>query len=119
MPRSGPPDQPKRPRRSSTRERAAESSFKRKALSLAIFLILAASVLNALLGERGFLGLARARSAELDLEAEVLALREDNGRLGAEIEALRTEPEAIERRAREVLGMIRPGELVLIVQEPD
>ncbi|MCL4227053.1 MAG: septum formation initiator family protein [Myxococcales bacterium] len=52
--------------------------------------------------------------AQLDeLEAEATTLRARNRRLAAEVEALRTEPAAIEAHARDELGMVYPGELVL------
>ena len=119
MSQPGTPNKSFRARTNSTQDGVAESSFKRKGLILAIFLILAASLLNALLGERGFLGLAKSRSGEFELQMEVLALREENQRLSKKIEGLRVASAAIERRAREVLGMIRPGELVLTVRGPD
>ncbi len=48
-----------------------------------------------------------------DLRREANALRSRNAGLAAEVEALRTEPAAIERHARDELGMVYPGELVL------
>jgi len=58
------------------------------------------------------------RAARLDAQLErvreeVRALEEDNARLVHEVEALRTDPQAIEDHARDELGMVYPGELVL------
>jgi cell division protein FtsB len=41
---------------------------------------------------------------------------EDNRVLLREIEALRSDPKALERAAREELGFVKPGEVVLIVE---
>ena len=46
------------------------------------------------------------------LEARNHALRTENARYLQEIEALRGDPDALERAAREELGFIRPGEVV-------
>ncbi len=58
-----------------------------------------------------------ALSRELaDLEEKNRALRERNQALIEEIELLRSDPRAQERAAREELGYVRPGELVLILE---
>jgi cell division protein FtsB len=58
------------------------------------------------------------RAARLDAQLdrvrdEARVLEEDNARLSHEIHALRTDPQAIEDHARDELGMVYPGELVL------
>ncbi len=58
------------------------------------------------------------RAARLDAQLERVreeaqALEDDNARLAREIESLRTDPQAIEDHARDELGMVYPGELVL------
>ena len=47
------------------------------------------------------------------LRAEATTLRAKNAKMAAEVEALRTDPKAIEQHARDELGMVYPGELVL------
>lgn len=64
------------------------------------------------------LGSGGDRAAKLDAQLdrvrdEVRALEEENARLGHEIRALRTDPQAIEDHARDELGMVYPGELIL------
>jgi cell division protein FtsB len=98
-------------------ERLQESKVKKKALGLAAFLIVAASIVNAFFGERGLLGLIEANSNFVELEREVHAIESQNARLGREIHALRTDPAVIERRAREVLGMARPGEISVEIRQ--
>ena len=106
-------------RDSARSRRLRESKVKKKALGLAAFLIVALSVLNAFFGDRGVIGLLKARSDYHALTKEVEALQASNQRLGNEIHALRTNPLVIERRAREVLGMARPGEIALQIRPPD
>jgi len=50
------------------------------------------------------------------LRDEKAALDAENARLAREIHALRTEPQAIEDHARDELGMIYPGELVITIE---
>ena len=98
-------------------ERLQESKVKKKALGLAAFLIVAASIVNAFFGERGLLGLIEANRNFVELERQVHALESQNARRGREIHALRTDPAVIERRAREVLGMARPGEISVEIRQ--
>jgi cell division protein FtsB len=50
------------------------------------------------------------------VRAEIAALEADNARLERAIRALRSDPQAIEDHARDELGMVYPGELVLRVE---
>ena len=52
------------------------------------------------------------------MRGEAARLRAKNTKLAAEVEALRTEPSAIEAHARDDLGMVYPGELVLRLETP-
>ena len=64
---------------------------------------------------RGFrdLSLAKAREAELERSIELTGVEID--RLQRHVERLRSDPVLLERLAREELGMVRPGEVVVIV----
>jgi cell division protein FtsB len=115
----GPAVGPAAGRDSARSRRLRESRVKKKLLGLAAFLIVALSVLNAFFGERGVLGLMKARDEYRTLAKEVEALHIENQRLASEIHALRTDPLVIERRAREVLGMARPGEIALEIRTPE
>src|ERR1700759_4290415 len=61
-------------------------------------------------------GLARTLELGRDLRAlraRNAQLAADNDRLAREAEALRADPEAIERVARAELGWVRPGEIIV------
>ncbi|MCS6912741.1 MAG: septum formation initiator family protein [Myxococcales bacterium] len=65
-------------------------------------------------------GLARYLSLQAELtqvRERNQALRQDNRRLLREIDQLRTDERAIERVAREELGLVRAGEIVFKVEE--
>ena len=107
-----------REQRRPVRDKGPDGSFRRKALSLALFLILVASVLNALFGDRGLLELLRARRELVALEAEIESLEEDKRRFLAEIPDLKSSPLAVERLAREELNLIKPNEILLLIRRP-
>lgn len=50
------------------------------------------------------------------IREEAAALEADNATKEREIEALKTDPRAIEQYARDELGMVYPGELVMRVE---
>ena len=97
---------------------APERPLPRKALSLALFLILVASLLNALFSDRGLLGLLQAQRELRQLEQEIAALRGQNQRLLEEIRSLKSEASAVEKLAREELGLLKPNEVALIIRKP-
>ncbi len=94
-----------------------ETSLRRKAATLFSLLALIALVVGSLFGDRGVLHLMTERERALRLTSEVEELRAENGRLAAEIQALREDPRAIERLAREELGLVRPGETLFLIRE--
>jgi cell division protein FtsB len=51
------------------------------------------------------------------LRVELEELRAENARLSSEIRDLRQSPRAIERLAREQLGLARPDETVFLIRE--
>jgi cell division protein FtsB len=72
----------------------------------------------AIMGTNGYLELKRreAKNQELRLRAE--ELRRENKEILSEIRSLKSDPKAIEKIAREELGMVKPGE-VKITTNPD
>jgi cell division protein FtsB len=76
----------------------------------------ALAAVSAALIAYGGSSLARALQMQREvaaLEGELAALREDAGRLAAAIEQVRSDPEFLERLAREKAGLVKPGERVL------
>ena len=102
-----------------TREdrRSEQRGLRRKAALLASVIAIIALVVGSLFGDRGILQLIAQRQRALDLAREIEEIRAENVRLAAEIHALRTDPRAVERIAREELGLARPGETVFLVRD--
>ena len=61
----------------------------------------------------------RMRSEILRLEDEVTKEEKVAMRRKVAIDALRNDPETVERYAREKLGLARPGETIIRFEEPD
>jgi cell division protein FtsB len=64
--------------------------------------------------EHGLRAVFQARRDAEQLTAQIAALRAENAALRRQAEALRSDPAAIESAARETLGFIRPGEIVVL-----
>jgi cell division protein FtsB len=84
-------------------------------LLLFVSLVLLAS---ALVGERGLVATYRARRQAQALVADIEALRTENAALRQEAHHLQADPGAIERAARRDLGLVRPGEVVVLIAKP-
>jgi cell division protein FtsB len=89
-----------------------------------IYLILAALVGLVLLGllssivSQGFDEMAAAERERERLEIRKLELEESITELEETVEALRTDPAAVESLARHELGWVRPGETVILLVTP-
>ncbi len=68
--------------------------------------------MNGVFGENGYLATRRARSDAEKLRLEIQQLNEQNRQLAGDVRALKTDPAAVERVAREEMGLARRGELV-------
>ena len=90
----------------------------RKVVFGVVSLITSVLIINALIGEQGVLSVMRARAARTTLETVMNSLQKENYELRQLADDLRTDWSTIERIARDDLGLIAPGEQVLIIGEP-
>jgi cell division protein FtsB len=77
-----------------------------------LFLVFAISFV---FSDRGLPELQHARTRVAELRAEIAKVESENARLRAEIESVRKSSFAVERIAREDLGMARKGEVVYML----
>ena len=94
-----------------------DAHLRRRAATLASLIALIALVVASLFGDRGMLHLIAQKERAEALAREIEDLREENRRLARDIAALKSDPAAIERLAREELGLARPGETVFLIRE--
>lgn len=74
-------------------------------------------VIDALVGERGFLATRRAKREYMALAQHVDRQRHENAQLREIARRLREDPNAIEEVARRDLGLIRRGETLFIIKD--
>jgi cell division protein FtsB len=74
-------------------------------------------IIDALVGDRGFLAMLKARQQYRAVETSLVGARADNAQLRERARQLREDPQAIEEIARRELGLIRPGEKLFIIKD--
>ena len=94
-----------------------DSRARRKAWVLGTVIALLALGVGSVFGDRGILNLVEKRRQVSELRLELDSLRAENAQLAAEVGELRKSPRAIERIAREQLGLARPDETVFLIRE--
>jgi cell division protein FtsB len=91
----------------------------RRKLGTALASMLAVWILfHVLLGANGTVAYGNKRTEYKALEKDVDQLQEQNDQLKKRIEALKGDPAAIEREAREQLHYAKPGEMVYVAPAP-
>jgi cell division protein FtsB len=58
------------------------------------------------------LAMRRTQSQMKELRGEIDRFNQENSDLSKQVQALRTDPKAVERIAREEMGLARPGEMI-------
>jgi cell division protein FtsB len=76
-----------------------------------------ALILNALIGERGLVERRRVERQAATITAELSTIRRENAELRRRITRLTNDPLAIEHVARAELGLIRRGEVLVLVKD--
>jgi cell division protein FtsB len=89
---------------------------RRKRIDLALAFVAVIVLVNAIVGDRGLLETWRARREFSSLVAGISAMRGENRALRDEARRLREDPATIESLARHDLGLIRPGEILILVK---
>jgi cell division protein FtsB len=110
-----PPQLPSTRRRLRTTQELLDR--RRKRITLGLSLALCVLLVNSIVGENGYLATLRIRQEKADLEATVAALRRQNQQLQGAGNRLDADSSALEEEARRSLGMIRPGETLIIYRE--
>jgi cell division protein FtsB len=91
--------------------------LRQKRIRYALLFVSAVFMINALVGDNGLLATLKARRQVETVQRQVNALREENQHLKSDMNRLKSDPSAIEEQARRDLGLIRPGETLVIVKD--
>src|SRR5579862_4122411 len=89
------------------------SRHARTILGFAIFLL----AIHDVFGSHGLLAMRRTQKQIQDLHGEIERLNKENTNLSGEVQALRSDPKAVERIAREEMGLARPGEMIFKIPD--
>jgi cell division protein FtsB len=80
----------------------------RQILGLALFALLVHDVF----GAHGFIAMRKTQKEIEQIREQIGKLNKDNQLLSNQVNSLKTDPKAIERIAREDMGLARPGEII-------
>jgi len=104
-------------RRSRTAPAASPSLWRSRLLQYGLAFVTILLVVDALVGDKGFLDTLRARRQYREVAAALAQKRQENARLRDEIRRLRDDPARIESVARQDLGLMREGEVLFIIHD--
>jgi cell division protein FtsB len=89
------------------------SRYARTILGLALLLL----GIHDVFGNHGLLAMRRTQSQIQELRGQIDRLNKENSDLDHQVQLLRTDPKAVERIAREEMGLARPGEMIFKLPE--
>ena len=92
-------------------------SFRRKLLIAGLGFFFLVLLLASFFGKKGLIEIYRARKEHETLLQEIGRLEIEKRRLEKEIEELKQNPKAVEKKAREKLWLVKPDEVVIIKKE--
>jgi len=91
--------------------RRAETPWIQRLMIFLTLVVLADSVF----GDRGIAERARVQREMERRRQELAAVKQENAGLRVQVRRFKSDPDAIESLAREELGLIRPGELLILI----
>jgi cell division protein FtsB len=95
----------------------AVSAVRRRMVRTVLVLVLVLAVVDGVFGERGLLANIDVRQRIAAKQSSIDEMTTRNDTLTEEIRRLREEPSAVEELAREELGLIKDGELLIILRD--
>jgi cell division protein FtsB len=104
-------------RKAEAAPRAQAAARRTKIIQLVILAVAAVITIDALVGEKGLLQTFRAEREQAHLVGSINSLLRDNARLRDQARRLREDPATIEEAARRDLGLVKPGEVLVIVRD--
>jgi len=90
---------------------------RRKIWTYGLLIVSTVLMVNAVIGDKGYLANLQARREMHDVSESLRLLRADTARLADEAKRLRTDPQTLEDAARLQLGLIKPGETLITIRD--
>jgi cell division protein FtsB len=117
--RTSVPPAERRPRiRRRLRTPLEAQQWRRKVTAYALYGAAFILIVNALVGDSGYLATLSGKGEQERVTRELALTRQKNQALQEKIERLKHDPAAIEEAAREKLNMIKRGETMVVVKDP-
>ena len=91
--------------------------WRRKMTAYALYAVAFVLIVNALIGDSGYLATLSGKGEQERVTREVALLRLKNQALQEKIERLKHDPAAVEQAAREKLNVLRPDEVMVVVKD--
>jgi len=91
----------------------SSSSFKKKAIIGGVGFLLFVLSVASFFGKRGLIEIYRTKRSQEVLLQKIEQLEARKGKLERDIEELQKNPLAVEKKAREKLGLVKEGEIVI------
>jgi len=92
--------------------KAARTTLRKKMVLGLVLILTLYGLWSLVMGEMGMIKYYRMRAQERSLRTEIVHLKRDNLRLMQEVRSLKADPAYLERLARDMIGLARPGEVV-------
>lgn len=108
---------PAKPARRRSRSAADVRERRRRIVRYVLLIVSVVLMVNALVGEKGYLATLQARQEQQRLESQLRALEIENASLTDKARRLRHDPRTLEEAAREDLGLIKPGETLITIRD--
>lgn len=96
----------------------AAYAARRKLGTAAVGLLAVWMFVHVMFGPNGMVVYQRKRAEYRKLQQDIQVLQQQNQRYNEQVKALKSDPKAIEKAAREELRYARPGEVVYVVPSP-
>jgi cell division protein FtsB len=91
-----------------------QKTFRRNAIFVMALLSLA-MFMHEIFGQNGYLTLRREKKEYTDLQKQIQTLSQQNLELERKINALKNNPAAVEKQARDQLHLAKPGEIIYML----
>jgi cell division protein FtsB len=96
---------------------APQGLLGRHVVRLVFGVLIGLALVDGLFGQRGLLENRQLRAVTRQMEASVETLQEENARLREESRLLKEDPSIVEELARRDMGLMKDGELVVILKD--
>jgi len=93
-------------------------SSRRRLATWGLFVFAALIAAHVLFGTNGWMAYEDKKTEYRKVTDDVQRMQQENAQLEAQIKALKTDPKAIEKEAREQLKYAKPGEIVYVMPTP-